>query len=109
MIVWRNELESHVGGFDLVSIEGRYFVVEDLVFWDDALVLHTSECALTGQNNSPLCFVFDWLQPSVVAVYVVDGHLILVTAAGALRELAFLVCVDRGFRLVDCYKYIVLL
>ena len=46
--VRRNELESCVGGFDIVSVEGRYFVVEDLVFWDDALVLHTSKYASTG-------------------------------------------------------------
>ena len=56
VIVWRNELESHVGGFDIISIEVVYFVVEDLVFWDDALVLHKSECALMGQNSFPLCF-----------------------------------------------------
>ena len=58
VIVWRNELESHVGGFDLVSVEGRDFVVEDLVFWDYALVLHTSEYASTGQNHPPHPFFF---------------------------------------------------
>ena len=56
VIVWRNEMESHVGGFDLVLVEGRYFVVKDLVFWEYALVLHTIECASTGQNPFPLYF-----------------------------------------------------
>ena len=79
VIIWRDEFESHVGGFDLISVEGRYFVVKDLVFWDDALVLHTNKCALTGQNHFLLCFVFDWLHPSGVAIYVVEEHLILVS------------------------------
>ena len=56
VIVWRNELESHVGGFDIVSVEGRDFVVEDLVFWDNVLILHASKCASTGQNYFPLRF-----------------------------------------------------
>ena len=51
----------------------------------------------------------DWLHPSGVAVDVVEEHLILVAAAGALRELVSFVCVDRGFRLVDRYKYAALL
>ena len=46
-------MESHVGGFDIFLVEGRDFVVEDLVFWDDALVLHTIECASTGLDRSP--------------------------------------------------------
>ena len=109
MIVWRNELESHFGGFDIVLVEGRDFVVEDLVFWDDTLVLHTIECASTGQNHFPLRFFLNWLHPSGVAVDVVEEHLILVATAGALHELASLVCVDRGFRLVDRYEDVVLL
>ena len=109
VIVWRNNLESHVGGFDLVLAEGRYFVVEELVFWDDTLVLHTSECASTVHNNPPLRFVFDWPHPSGVAVDVVEEHMILVAVVGALRELASLVCVYRDFRLIDCYKDVVLL
>ena len=102
-------MESYVGGFDLVSVEGRYFVVEDLVFWDDALVLHTSKCASTGHTHFPLYFVFDWLHPSGVAIDVVEEHLILVAAAGALWEFASLVCVDRGFGLIACDKDVVLL
>ena len=53
VIFWRNKLESHVGGFDLVLVEGRDFVVKDLVFWDDALVLRTSDCASMGHNHFP--------------------------------------------------------
>ena len=102
-------MESHVGGFDLFSVEGRDLVIDDLVFWGDALVLHTIDCASTGQNHSPLCFVLDWLHPSGVSVDVVEEHLILVAAAGVLQELASLVCVDCSFRLVDIYKYVVLL
>ena len=79
------------------------------MFWDNALVLHTIECVLTGQNHFPLRFVFDWLHPSGVAVDVVEEHLILVAAAGALQELASLVYVDCGFKLLDCYKDVVLL
>ena len=108
VLVWRNKLEMHVGGFDIVSLEGRDFVVMDLVFCDDALVLHTIKCASTGHNHSPLCFVFDWINPSGVAVNIVEEHLILVAAYEALRELASLVCVDHGFRLVDCYKDVAL-
>ena len=79
------------------------------MFWDDDLVLHTSKCGSMGQNNSPLRFVFYWLHPGGVAVDVVEEHLILVAAAGALRKLASLVCVYCGFRLVDRYKDVVLL
>ena len=64
---------------------------------------------MTGQNHSPICFVFDWLHPSGVAVDVVEEHLILVATDGALWELASLVCVDRGFGLITCDKYVVLL
>ena len=109
VIVWRNDLESHVGGFDLFLVEGRDFVVEDMVFWYDALVLHTIKCALTVQNHFPLRFVFDWIHPSGVAIDVVEEHFILVAAAVVLRGLASLVCVDRGFRLLDRYKDVVLL
>ena len=38
-----------------------------------------------------------------------EEHLILVAADGALRELASLVCVDRGFMLAERYKDAVLL
>ena len=79
------------------------------MFWDDALVLHTIECASTGQNHFDLRFVFDWIHPSGVAVDVVEKHLILVTADGVLRELASLVYADFGVMLVDCYKYLLLL
>ena len=58
VIVWRNELAIHVGGFDLLLVEGRDFVVKDLVFWDYALVLHTINCSSTGQNHSPLVLFF---------------------------------------------------
>ena len=73
------------------------------------LVLHTSKWALTGQNHSPIWFVFDWLHPSGVAIDVVEEHLILVAAAGALWELASLVCVDCGFGIIACDKDVVLL
>ena len=109
VIVWSNELESHVGGFDLVSVYGRDFVVEDLVFWGDALVLHTSECASTGQNHFPLYFIFYFLHPSGVAINAVEEHLILVDAAGVLWELASLVCVDRGFGIIACNKDVMLI
>ena len=109
MIVWSDKLESHVGGFDLVLVEGRYFVIEDLVFWYDALVIHMNKCALTGQNHFLLCFVFDSLHPSGVAVDVVEEYLILVAAAGALWELASLVCVGSGVGLIACDKDVVLL
>ena len=101
-------MEIHVGGFDIFLVEVRDFVVEELVFWDDALALHMIECASTGQNHFPLHF-FYWLHPSGVSVDVVEDHLILVAAAGFLRQLASLVCEDRGFRLVDRYKDGVLL
>ena len=77
--------------------------------WNDALVLHTSECASTCQNHFPLCFVFYWLHPSGVAIDVVEEYLILVAAAGELWELASLVCVDRGFGIIACDKDVVLL
>ena len=109
VISWRNKLESHVGGFGLFSVEVRDFVVGDLVYWDDALVLQRIKSVSTGHNHFPLCFVFDWLHPSGVAIDVVEEHLILVAAAGALWELASLVCVDRGFGLISCDKYDVLL
>ena len=43
VIVWGYKLESHVGGLDFVSVERRYFVVEDLMIWLDALVFHPCE------------------------------------------------------------------
>ena len=31
VIVWKNDLEINVGGFDIFLVEGRYFVFGDLV------------------------------------------------------------------------------
>ena len=108
MIIGWYELKSHVGGVDFVAIERRDFIVKDLMLWLDALMSHACEGAATCQNHLPLCFVFHWLHPSGVAVDVVEEYLILVAAAGALQELASLVYVDCGFRLVDCYKDVAL-
>ena len=73
------------------------------------MVLHTIECASTGLDRYPPCFFLNRIHPSGVAVNVVEEYLILVAAAGALQELASLVYVDCGFRLVYCYKDVVLL
>ena len=83
VIVWRHKLESHIGGFDLFLAARQEFVVEDLVSWNDALVLHSRKCASTCQNHFSLRFVLHWLHPSGVPVNVVEQHMILVVAAGA--------------------------
>ena len=72
VIVWRQELKSHVGGLDFGTIESRDFDVEDLVFRFDALMFHAREDALTRKNHFSLCFVLHWLHPSGVAVDVVE-------------------------------------
>ena len=102
-------MKSHVGGLDFGTIESRDFILEDLVFWFEALTFHAREGASTRQNHFSLRFVLYWTYPSGVAIDVVEQHLILVAAAGTGWKLACLVCVDCGFGLVNCDKNIKLL
>ena len=79
------------------------------MFRNRALVFNSIKRAARLQTHFVFCFVLHWLHPSGVAIDVVEEHFILVAAAGVLRGLASLVCVDRGFRLLDRYKDVVLL
>ena len=48
MVVWGNKLESHVGVTNFCAVGIRDFVIQNLVFWDDALKVHSSECSPAG-------------------------------------------------------------
>ena len=72
VIVCRHELKRHVGGLNFGTIENQDFVVEDLVFWFDALVFHACEGTTTCQNHLHLHFVLYRLHPSGVAVNVIE-------------------------------------
>ena len=48
MVVWGDELEGHVGVTNFCVVGIQDFVIQDLVFWDDALNFHLSECSPTG-------------------------------------------------------------
>ena len=48
MVVWGDKLESHVSVTNFCAVGIRDFVIQNLVFWDDALKFHSSECSLTG-------------------------------------------------------------
>ena len=91
MVVWGDELESHVGVTNFCSVGRRDFVIQNLVFWDDALKFHSGECPTTGQDHFSFSPVFHGFDPCGITIDVVNEHLVLIAATGAEREFTGLI------------------
>ena len=50
MVVWGDELESHVGVTNLCAVGIQDFFIHNLVFWDDSLKFHLSEPSKPGRT-----------------------------------------------------------
>ena len=54
MVVWGDELESHVSVTNLCALGIRDFVIHNLVFWDDALKFHLKRVLANRPGSSLL-------------------------------------------------------
>ena len=48
MVVWGDKLESYVSVTNFCAVGILDFVIQNLVFWDDALKFHSSKCSPMG-------------------------------------------------------------
>ena len=91
MIIWRHELEIHVGWPDLLSVRRQYFVVDYLVLFKYALVPHSVQFPAPGQDHFPLRLFFHWFNPGGFSIYFVQDYLIFIPPDWSVRELPCLV------------------
>ena len=91
MVVWGDELEGHVGVMNVCAVGIRDFVIQNLVFWDDALKFHSSECSLPGQDHLSFSTVFHGFNLGGVTIDIVHNHLVVIAATRLEREFTSLV------------------
>ena len=63
VIVRREKLIGHLCVLYFSVVGGGYFVVKDLVSWDEALEFHACKGALPGEDHFAFCPVLYWLNP----------------------------------------------
>ena len=83
MVVWGDELENHVGVTNLCAVGIQDFVIQNLVFWDDALKFISSECSPTGQDNLSFSPIFHGFNPGGVTIDILHNHLVVIAATGS--------------------------
>ena len=96
MVIWGHKLVCHVCLPDLVPVRRRDLVVEDLMGGDDALESHAGEALAAGKDEFAFGAVLHGFNPGGATVDVEQDHLVVVTAAGLLREAPSLIRVDGG-------------
>ena len=109
VLVGGHKLVRHVGEDDGGLVLLRRLVVEDLVLGVEAGSAHLGDASGPGGNHCVFGFAGEGFDPGGVAVNVMHRHLVLVPAAGGLRELTRLVRIQRVSKVVDFDEEVVLL
>ncbi len=76
---------------DGILVRFRCLIVENLVFWVDALSLHSGEGPVAGEYEFTASLIFHWFCPRQVAVNVMEDHDVLVAFAQHRGELSSLI------------------
>ena len=109
VLVGGHELVRHAGKDDGGLVFLRRLVVEDLMLGVEVSGAYSGDASGPGGNHCVFGFSGEGFDPGGVAVNVMHHHLVLVAAAGCLRELTRLVRIQRVSNVVDFDKEIVLL
>jgi hypothetical protein len=106
MVIRGNKCICHVRVADGLLLYRCCLVVQDLVFQDNAHLLHLLQGLCTGQDKFAAGVVLEGLHPQRVAVDIVNDHGVFVAKAGDLWEPPHLIGVHCLLKLVDANKYI---
>ena len=109
VIIWRRNLECHVGCPYLLPVCRQDIIVKDLLFWENSLVFYSVQCPASGQYHFYLYHVLHGFNPCGLSINFVQDDLISISLTRYVGELPCLIRVEIFFGFVDYQEKIALI